>query len=64
MLEAVRFGLFAEKVAPMLTEAKETLATPLPTDPADKIQVAKAKTQAQEAIAELRAALLLDVEDD
>lgn len=59
-MEAVRFALFAEALAPLLRDANQTLALSLPADPQARLQVAMAKRDAERMLPWLRGALRLD----
>lgn len=55
-----RFALFAERAVPILRDAEDVLATPLPDEPSAKLALAQRKTVAARVVPALRVALHLD----
>jgi hypothetical protein len=62
-MSLVRFGVFAERLAPALNEIEAVLAVPLPRDPAGKAVVAKQKIAAGQLAPVMRAALYPEDDD-
>lgn len=60
---ATRFALFAERLAPLLSEAQVIMAEPLPSDPVGKLEAAKRKMTVEQEIPRLRAALYPEDDD-
>lgn len=64
-LEAVYHALYAERMAPILSRVEETLAMDTRNlTPDDRVEVARAKVAARQALPQIRRALMLEDDTD